>query len=387
MMRRKLGCVLLLSALLLGLLGGCGQNGGGAGNAMCAYSYDAEKQTYDLCLPAGEGWVRLKFAHETKPLEEGKRYENRDVWRFRQAASGMLEQGSDGSLSFRAGQVFATGGAWEAAVYVDGQKSAVGPYHGYEKDSECAILVDGEALTQPAENVPLTQCKTFEITTKGQLFKFGTKDEAVADLVREYKVQAGGFTLHQQYTWKVDGDHAAYLAMLPILRNTKEGVQITDQVTTDMDKETYDVSVAGHSTPVSQDTEGVRKATISGEESGITAEISVDFDNLFHVDTVEQYNKLYFRYGDGQPDKAGDVWDVNAAYSFQCAPLPEQAPAAEAPAQEKTPAETQPAEEQPAETPAAEETPAEAQTEEQAPAEGQAEEQTAEETPAEEQTT
>ena len=155
---------------------------------------------------------------------------------------------------------------------------------------------------------------------KSQMFEYGT-DRPIAEHIKELTFSTGGIEIVQQVTWleEVEVDNMK-LAMLPIARSLNDGTQITDRLVMDDSERVYDVSRSDRTLSVGG--RDVRKVRIWGRESGLFAEVEVDYEpwmpqNRFFCSMYtpqDGYNKLYFDYCGNRVVSRGEVWKSEARY-------------------------------------------------------------------------
>lgn len=193
-----------------------------------------------------------------------------------------------------------------------------GGFHGYEELTEADLSLDGEPLDLArVENGTGREVKFRQVS---QMYEYGT-DRPIAEHIKELTFSADGITVVQQVSWleEVEVDNMK-LAMLPIARSLSDGTQITDRLVMDDSERVYDVSRSDPTLSVGG--QDVRKVRIWGRESGLFAEVEVDYEpripgNRFFCSMYtpqDGYNKLYFDYCENRNVSRGEIWKSEARY-------------------------------------------------------------------------
>jgi hypothetical protein len=255
----------------------------------------------DIYAPSNDGtssYMHYQLKHEVLPYTDGGDYQNYDGWRLYKLFTCTYNDGI-----FTDEMEIVNAGAWECAISVDGLSDFHGTYHGYEKQSSINFLVNNiENMTDSngwVDSVTFTQVS--------QLIKHATESEAISDCGRKYVFSKNGFVLTQTLDWlqalTID---RSYTTMLPIKRHLNAdgtGLQITDRVISDADNVTYDISLSGHDTPISNidysKPKNVREVLLYGKDSNIFANVKI-LDNKnsngarMSVSKDSTYNKVYY---------------------------------------------------------------------------------------------
>lgn len=249
---------------------------------------------------------------------------------------------------------------------------AVGTFHGYERLSAVSLAVDAIPFSDLTETVSMRKCDLFTAHTVSEIHIRDHEDQKLADAIRDIRITGDTVKVTQKLTWAksgtAQGSIRAYLAMGCARRRSGDydldtdsdtGVQITDLVacdgpvpiypeakrtaytyknadgedvtiyrwTPDGDPvgmslgQVFDVSRTYHRTAISGNSDksgisNIRRARLWGVESGLSVEISVDFDNKFYVSCNPAFNKLYFRRGDDETVAENDVWNATTVFRF-----------------------------------------------------------------------
>lgn len=242
------------------------------------------------------------------------------LWRLTRAYD--VERTGDYTFQNRLSKEFVYPGEWECAFMQlkEGRRMPdfTGGFHGYEELSEVSLLLDGEP--QDLARVGNGDGREVKFRQKSQMYEYGT-DRPIAGHIKELTFSTGGIEIVQQVTWleEVEVDNMK-LAMLPIARSLNDGTQITDRLVMDDSERVYDVSRSDRT--LSVEGRDVRKVCIWGRESGLFAEVEVDYEpwmpeNRFFCSMYtpqDGYNKLYFDYCGNRVVSRGEVWKSEARY-------------------------------------------------------------------------
>lgn len=257
-----------------------------------------EEKEIGIYQRGGDGFFRYALRHITKPYLDGGTHQNHDLYRLHQLT---LHQREGDGFSPVYDFPLTTNGEWECAMKIAGTPDFHGGFHGYER-------LTATGLDAAADRVFFWQ--------ESRILLQGTRDETVALHRKEYVFAEGGVTVKQRLLWerecRID---RAFLTMLPIRR--REGDFLISD-TARFDGRDYDISRAGHKTPVSPGCSlSGRRMEILGKESGIAACVTCDRERNFFVQNTEAYNKVYFFYVQNEATRKGDVWESESGYSFR----------------------------------------------------------------------
>lgn len=281
---------------------------------------------YVTCLEAkNQSYVKYRLSHIVKPFTDGKIMQNQDLWRLWELYTYEFR---DGKMVQSLPYKVMSAGEWECALKIVGTPDFHGGFHGYEHIIYVSARADGKPVSTDEQRDLWTD--RFEFTQVSRIVKQGTKDELVAYHTKRYLFENGEMTINQELSWATDCEiQFGYMAMLPIRRthdDTPTGEQISDHIMINDDPTVYDVTKAGHMTPVSSQknlASGVHRAKIWGETSGLVAEVSIDGDMresaTFMVQNNETYNKLYFSHaggGNGYNIQSGEKWHCQSKYKI-----------------------------------------------------------------------
>lgn len=244
------------------------------------------------------------------------------TWLWRLTRAYDVERTGDYTFQNRLSKEFVYPGEWECAFMQlkEGRRMPdfTGGFHGYEELSEVSLLLDGEP--QDLARVGNGVGREVKFRQKSQMYEYGT-DRPIAGHIKELTFSTGGIEIVQQVTWleEVEVDNMK-LAMLPIARSLNDGTQITDRLVMDDSERVYDVSRSDRT--LSVEGRDVRKVRIWGRESGLFAEVEVDYEpwmpeNRFFCSMYtpqDGYNKLYFDYCGNRVVSRGEVWKSEARY-------------------------------------------------------------------------
>ena len=231
---------------------------------------------------------------------------------------------------------------WECALeivdkdtYIPGKSDTfIGGFHKNEFVDEDTIVVkyDGEAAdVTKTQNLLVDKIELAEVSNIH--VGWPVSGDVAAEHSKQYEItKDGGIKVVQGLDWKKEIElKCAYLTMLPIHRQLPGGIQITDRAMRDdngnglFDDTVYDVTYGNNtSIGIAKGTNNIFASKIWGEESGISAEVRVDYNpiietNDFFVSMYTQndgYNKLYFDYCDKYTPKVGDKWSVATTFKF-----------------------------------------------------------------------
>lgn len=262
-------------------------------------------------------YIGYNIRNLSKELDRGSNSSNYDVWKL----AGAGEYARNGNNKFKSEQNIVLNGEWEMAIREKGANDFVGgSIHGDEITTSVQFFLNGEEI----ENGDFIndEADEFKIVTTSDLYRDNTLVDdlqVIGEHEKVYIFNRDGLTLEQGVTFHEElQTDRSYLTMLPILR-TDGDKQITDTVVVnDTEK---DIS--------SEDFEVERlestKATITGEESGITATVEIldkskDFPTTVFVMNSPNYNKLYFSYqNEDYYVSAGEVWEQTTHFDIDTA--------------------------------------------------------------------
>lgn len=263
-------------------------------------------------------FVKLSLRHLKKPFDGGI-YQNFDIWRLYEA---YAYEYKDGEMVETLGYPFVGACEWECSVRISSTRDFHGGSHGYEHQKEFFAEADGKPIN--LEEQADFWVDSFRFCQKSVIIRQETFDDPICYHIKDYTFKDGAVEFAQELEWLIACNiQFAFLAMLPIRRthdNTDTGEVITDRVMTDLSDKIYDIGKAGHTTdlsPMENRKSGVRWVKVWGENSGITAEVSIKRDALPDTDTFfvknhAENNKLYFSYaGDGgkHDTEIGEKWN------------------------------------------------------------------------------
>lgn len=261
-------------------------------------------------------YVGYHIRHLQKDLDISLPKSNYDVWNL----TGVDEYSKNKYEMFRYVRSIVREGEWDLAIKEQGASDFVGgSQHGDEVITFIQTFADGEAI---GDGVLLNKkVSEFKIVTESLLYSDSTQTEGLVKLgvhKKTYTFNSEGLTVKQSIEFSKNTIlDTSYLAMLPILR-ANEGNLLTDTAISNGDKDARNISSEGFKKVAVPAT----KATISGKESGIFAEVevvekSLDTQTMFFVSNSSLYNKLYFSYiADGFSIKSGDTWNQTTKYKI-----------------------------------------------------------------------
>lgn len=270
-------------------------------------------------------FIKLRLMHLEKPFDGGT-YQNLDLWRLYEA---FCFEEKNGEMVQTLPYPFISAGEWECAIAISHTRDFHGGIHGYEHQKEYFAEADGKLLDLECEQDLWVD--SFRFVQKSVIVKQETLNEPLCNHIKDYTFENGALSLSQEIEWLTENNiQYAYLTMLPIKRthdNTETGEVICDRVLTDLSDTVYDIGKLWHDTEIStmkNCKSGVRYAKIWGEESGITAEVTIkkegapDTDSFF-VQNNESYNKLYFSYagnGGKHDTEIGEKWKQTTIFEI-----------------------------------------------------------------------
>lgn len=275
---------------------------------------ETEIRVYVPTSSGDNDYIAYNFLRIVRPYT-GSTDENCDLWRIYGVDFVTLDE----TLSVSFLESVCSSGAFECAISAEGYEGFIGTYHGYEFQNSFRIYTDG--VSRQIATVETYLCDEVKIIHMSNLIRHGTENEEVANVVRIYKFSREKFNLYQKYIWT--GAYSQlkqpYLTMLPILRKSASGKQITDTAFSEKDWVEYDVAEAGTSYDINQQNPDIFSAYIYGKESKYSAEVSLEYEdksktNLFNLSPSENYNKFYFSYNALSSVEIGDIWEINTEF-------------------------------------------------------------------------
>lgn len=261
----------------------------------------------------GQNYIEYNIDRIALPLVVGENYGNADHWRIK----GCYEC----SNTLARIRPLTTDGAWELALTETGAADFFGTYHGDDKTTSVAIIVD-DNVYQQSNTFDIINFSELRIVQTGQLFKNNTSDLA-ADYYREHTYSKQGFDLKQSVTWQAAMTIGGYMSMIPIVRKWNDG-QITDRgLRVDGSVMTIEDLTNGGFTDVYTVLTAGQYAQIWGTTSGINASLKIisTSSNLtnsrFNFSSKPTYNKLYWAaHGNGTKAVAiGDIWSAHTQFN------------------------------------------------------------------------
>lgn len=303
----------ILFLLAAGLFGSCSAQTTAADEVFLVKT-PSKVSLFLPCARHEARYIRVDMDYFLNPTKRTR------LWRLTRAYD--VERTGDYTFQNRLSKEFIYPGEWECAFMQlkEGRRMPdfTGGFHGYEELSEVSLSFDGEP--QDLAQVGTGIGREVKFWQKSQMFEYGT-DRPIAEHIKELTFSIGGIEIVQQVTWleEVEVDNMK-LAMLPIARSLNDGTQITDRLVMDDSERIYDVSRSDRT--LSVEGRDVRKVRIWGRESGLFAEVEVDYEpwmpeNRFFCSMYtpqDGYNKLYFDYCGNRVVSRGEVWKSEARY-------------------------------------------------------------------------
>ena len=258
------------------------------------------KQQITVYLPATDGYIKYAFVRsESNAI-------NSNIWRIDKC----YKCNDSKTVLFP----ITNSGEWEMAIKINGASDFIGGNaHGDEVFTAFHLLVDGVEV----DDITSLQPQTFEtVRIVVTSLMYDPRDEATLETReqftpagthgREYVITKDGIRLNQFVV--LDAAYtlaASYMTMLPIIRgnDTVSADQITDHYYANNNYTVYDVSVGESGSQGYGWKSNVTRATIWGEDSGISATVEMlkqpEIDNAgarkFQVQsTINYYNKFYW---------------------------------------------------------------------------------------------
>lgn len=303
----------ILFLLAVGLLGSCSAQTTAADEVLFVKT-PSKVSLFLPCTGHNARYIRVDMDYFLNPAKHTR------LWRLTRAYD--VERTEDYTFENRLSKEFVYPGEWECAFMQlkEGRRMPdfTGGFHGYEELTEADLSLDGEPLDLArVENGTGREVKFRQVS---QMYEYGT-DHPIAEHIKELTFSADGITVVQQVSWleEVEVDNMK-LAMLPIARSLSDGTQITDRLVMDDSDRVYDVSRSDPTLSVGG--QDVRKVRIWGRESGLFAEVEVDYEpripeNRFFCSMYtpqDGYNKLYFDYCEKRNVSRGEIWKSEARY-------------------------------------------------------------------------
>ena len=303
----------ILFLLAVGLLGSCSAQTTAADEVLFVKT-PSKVSLFLPCTGHNARYIRVDMDYFLNPAKHTR------LWRLTRAYD--VERTEDYMFENRLSKEFVYPGEWECAFMQlkEGRRMPdfTGGFHGYEELTEADLSLDGEPVDLArVENGTGREVKFRQVS---QMYEYGT-DRPIAEHIKELTFSADGITVVQQVSWleEVEVDNMK-LAMLPIARSLSDGTQITDRLVMDDSERVYDVSRSDPTLSVGG--QDVRKVRIWGRESGLFAEVEVDYEpripgNRFFCSMYtpqDGYNKLYFDYCENRNVSRGEIWKSEARY-------------------------------------------------------------------------
>ena len=269
-----------------------------------------------------KSYMRYSMEHCKKPYvgPDFESYQNQDLWRLMCLYDYRSQEGF--APTIHTDYELVNGGEWECAIRIKDTHDFHGGLHGSECYEEVSLFADGCELNIFGESQLWADKVNFY--QKSNIYLQGTKDETIAVHHKWYEFASSGVSIHQKIEWK--GSFViekAFLAMLPIKRESESGISITDRARIDGLPKVYDVSRVGHELNGGEVMRNVKSAEVWGEKSGIYAKVTLLSEpsdtNTFFIQNNAMYNKIYFSYaGDGGKHitKCGEEWEMTSHYDI-----------------------------------------------------------------------
>lgn len=266
-------------------------------------------------------YIGYTIDHLIKELDRDSASSNYDVWKLNSAN----EYTRTSEKFFQYKKPIVNPGEWDLAIRERGANDFVGgSIHGDEITLTAEFYVDGEEVSLIDEEVS-QEAEEVKLVVTSELYRDNTitdNVERIAKRSKEYIFDKSGLIINQEVEF-IESINltTSHLAMLPIYRN-RDGIQITDTVTTDYSDQEFDVSESGFDIPEIKEVKA-DKVKIYGKESGIITTVEVlernnpHMQHSFTLSNSENYNKLYFSYVDkGHTTEIGEVWSQSVQYNI-----------------------------------------------------------------------
>jgi len=266
-------------------------------------------------------WLRLNWIRTTDPVKFIDTWRLGEVW--------ICKRTSD--LDFTTQLLVVNNGMWENAIYVGGggYTDALGGIHGWEQLVETTLMLDNKVIN-PAGSETVWRGEWLQACQNSKFKKVsGVGDNGIS--LKMWELKSGWISIGNDIEWLfgLTPGWNSYLAMLPILRKSGDGLtQITHTAIPNDDMKKYDVSEEGFTTAIANPdpTNGPQnpkrdRIIIFGDR--IMAEMHVEkrevtlndgtflpkgFANAgMYVQNTALYNKVYAGFG-GHTVGIGEVW-------------------------------------------------------------------------------
>ena len=269
-----------------------------------------------------QNYMRYCLEHCKKPYvgPDFDSYQNQDIWRLMCLYDYRL-QNEEKPICYTDYELV-NGGEWECAIKIKETHDFHGGLHGTERYIRTSCIIDGKEISI-LKNQYIWADK-LEFYQESQIFKQGTVNDAIAIHHKWYEFSRDGVSVKQKIEWQ--GSYTiekAFLAMLPIKRESETGISISDCARIGNSDKIYDVSQIGHELNDGKTLTDIKCAEIWGEKSGIYAKVSILSDlsptNTFFIQNNAMYNKIYFSYaGDGGKHTtfSGEIWETHSHYDI-----------------------------------------------------------------------
>lgn len=303
----------ILFLLVAGLFGSCSARTTTADEVLLVKT-PSKISLFLPCAGHDARYIRVDMDYFFNPAKRTR------LWRLTRAYD--MERTGDYTFRNRQSKEFVYPGEWECAFMQlkEGRRMTdfTGGFHGYEELTEVEMFFDGEPLDLARKENGVGREVKFR--QRSQMYEYGT-DHPIAEHVKELTFSVEGIEVAQWITWLEEvevGDMK--FVMLPIARSLSDGTQITDRLVMDDSERVYDVSRSDRT--LSVEGRDVRKVRIWGRESGLFAEVEVDYEpwmpgNRFFCSMYtpqDGYNKLYFTHCENRSVSRGEVWKSRARY-------------------------------------------------------------------------
>lgn len=269
-------------------------------------------------------YIHYPIKRFKKDVDRTSKKSNYDIWRI----SGCYEVSKIKDDNFKQNFQIAHTGEWELAIREIGANDAIGgSFHGDEIMNSFELFIDGKS--HDSNNEGTFYCKSLSLKCHSNLFRDNTitpdSIEKVGEHIKIYNFSQDGLKLDQKVVFNESMRLGfAYLGMLPILRLEKytEGLQITDKATSDIDSVEFDVSKEGFETDISKRRNGIKKLSIYGETSKVSATVEILNRNIqlrnenSRIDNPRAYNKFYIDFSGRHETHTGEVWEQTLLYKI-----------------------------------------------------------------------
>lgn len=269
-----------------------------------------------------QNYMRYCLEHCIKPYvgPDFKSYQNQNLWRlmclfdYRSLSDEIPLCHTDYEL--------VNGGEWECAIRIKDTNDFHGGLHGSEGYTDVSCQIDGvdvdifKSKSLWADKVNFYQASF--------IYAQGTLDKKIAIHHKWYEFSTEGVSVKQKIEWLESFViEKAFLAMLPIKRESEEGISISDRARIGDAATVYDVSREGHELNTGEVMRNIKSAEVWGEKSGIYAKVTVlgklSPTNTFFIQNNKMYNKVYFSYAgdDGKHTTyPGETWETHTHYDI-----------------------------------------------------------------------